>query len=127
MRQALLALLSPHSRQHELAPSSTAYVAQLLAAFEQEAGDAVTSLQVVATPEPAFPASRKPSRSPLGLTAREVEVLRWLSAGLTDAQIAQQLVISPRTVNVHLTSIYRKLSVSSRVAATRYAIKHHLA
>jgi DNA-binding NarL/FixJ family response regulator len=61
------------------------------------------------------------------LTAREVEVLRLVAAGLTDAHIAQQLVISPRTVNVHLTSIYSKLSVSSRVAATRYAIEHHLA
>ena len=127
MRQALLALLTPHSQQHELAPFSTAYVSKLLAAFEQEAEGAGTSLQAAATPEPALPASRKSSRSPLGLTTREVEVLRLLAAGLTDAQIAQQLVISPRTVNVHLTSIYRKISVSSRSAATRYAIDHHLA
>lgn len=61
-----------------------------------------------------------------GLTAREVEVLRLVAQGLTDAQVAEHLVISPRTVNFHLTSIYSKLGVSSRAAATRYAIEQHL-
>jgi DNA-binding CsgD family transcriptional regulator len=41
-------------------------------------------------------------------------------------QIADQLVISPRTVNTHLKAIYSKIGVSSRVAATRYAMEHHL-
>jgi DNA-binding NarL/FixJ family response regulator len=41
--------------------------------------------------------------------------------------VAEQLVISPRTVNTHLTAIYSKIGVSSRSAATRYAIEHHLA
>ena len=63
---------------------------------------------------------------PGGLTTREVEVLRLVAQGLTDAQVAQRLVISPRTVNWHLTSIYSKLQVSSRSAATRYAIEHTL-
>ncbi len=63
---------------------------------------------------------------PAGLTAREVEVLRLVAQGLTDAQVAEKLVVSPRTVNWHLTSIYGKLQVSSRSAATRYAIEHHL-
>ena len=63
---------------------------------------------------------------PSGLTAREVEVLRLVARGMTDAQVAEQLVISPRTVNFHLTSIYSKLGVSSRAAATRSAIEHHL-
>ena len=45
---------------------------------------------------------------------------------LSDAQVAAQLVISPRTVNWHLTSIYGKLQVSSRAAATRYAVEHYL-
>jgi predicted ATPase/class 3 adenylate cyclase/DNA-binding CsgD family transcriptional regulator len=73
-----------------------------------------------------LPSSRKHPSYPDGLTTREVEVLRLVAAGLTDAQIAQQLVISPRTVNAHLTSIYSKISVSSRTAATRYALEHHL-
>jgi predicted ATPase/DNA-binding CsgD family transcriptional regulator len=60
------------------------------------------------------------------LTPREREVLRLVAQGLTDAQVAQRLVISPRTVNFHLSSIYRKLEVSSRSAATRYALEYHL-
>jgi DNA-binding NarL/FixJ family response regulator len=63
---------------------------------------------------------------PDSLTPREVEVLRLVAQGLTDTQIAEQLIISPRTVNSHLTSIYGKMRVSSRAAATRYAIEHHL-
>ena len=63
---------------------------------------------------------------PAGLTTREVEVLRLVAQGLTDVQVAEKLVVSPRTVNWHLTSIYSKIQVSSRSAATRYAIEHHL-
>ncbi len=64
---------------------------------------------------------------PDGLTAREVEVLRLVAKGLTDAQVAETLVISPRTVHAHLSSIYNKLSITSRSAATRYAMEHRLA
>jgi DNA-binding CsgD family transcriptional regulator len=64
--------------------------------------------------------------NPAGLTGREVEVLRLVAQGLTDAQVAEQLVISPRTVNGHLRSIYSKLAVSSRTAAVHYAVTHHL-
>jgi DNA-binding CsgD family transcriptional regulator len=68
----------------------------------------------------------KSSTTPEGLTAREMEVLRLVAQGLTDVQVAQHLVISPHTVNTHLKSIYGKLHVTSRSAATRYAIEHHL-
>jgi DNA-binding NarL/FixJ family response regulator len=60
------------------------------------------------------------------LTAREVEVLRLVAQGLSDAQVADHLVISPGTVNSHLKAIYSKIGVSSRGAATRYAIEHQL-
>jgi DNA-binding NarL/FixJ family response regulator len=60
------------------------------------------------------------------LTARELEVLRLVAQGLTNEQVAEDLVISPRTVETHLTSIYSKIGVSSRAAATRYAMPHHL-
>jgi predicted ATPase/class 3 adenylate cyclase/DNA-binding CsgD family transcriptional regulator len=63
---------------------------------------------------------------PNTLTSREVEVLRLVAQGLTDAQVAEQLVISPRTVNTHLTSIYNKLGVVSRTAASRFAIEQRL-
>ena len=63
---------------------------------------------------------------PAGLTAREVEVLRLVAMGLTDTQVAEKLVLSRRTVNSHLTSIYSKLRVTSRTAATRFAVEQHL-
>lgn len=75
------------------------------------------------------PAARKASSTPAypaNLTAREVEVLRLIAQGWTDAQIAEHLVISLRTANKHATSIYSKIGVSSRSAATRYAIEHRL-
>ncbi len=101
-------------------------------------GRAMTPEQVLAAQEPVTiptPTLVEPSSTPLakslptypdGLTAREVEVLRLLAQGLTDAQIAEHLVISRRTVNTHLTSIYGKIQVSSRSAATRYAVEHQL-
>jgi ATP/maltotriose-dependent transcriptional regulator MalT len=61
------------------------------------------------------------------LTAREVEVLRLVAKGLTDAQVAEKLVLSPRTVHAHLSSLYSKLGITSRSTATRYAIEHQLA
>ena len=70
--------------------------------------------------------AKSPTTYPDGLTAREVEVLRLVAQGLTNEQVAEQLVISPRTVNTHLTSIFGKIGVSSRSAATRYAMEHHL-
>jgi len=72
------------------------------------------------------PASKRLVSSSTGLTAREMKVLHLVAKGLSDTQIAKQLVISPRTVNWHLTTIYSKLGVSSRIAATRFAIEHHL-
>ena len=61
------------------------------------------------------------------LTARELEVLALVAQGLTDAEVAERLVVSIRTVHAHLRSIYRKLDVRSRSAATRYALEHGLA
>jgi DNA-binding CsgD family transcriptional regulator len=63
---------------------------------------------------------------PAGLTPREVEVLRLVASGLTDAQVAERLVLSVRTVHSHVRSIYRKLGVSSRTGATDYALREGL-
>jgi predicted ATPase/DNA-binding CsgD family transcriptional regulator len=63
---------------------------------------------------------------PAGLTAREVEVLRLVAGGMSNAQIAQELYLSPRTVSTHLTSIYHKLGIASRAAAARFASEHNL-
>ena len=61
-----------------------------------------------------------------GLTTREVEILRLVTSGLTNRQLAEQLGVSTRTVDAHLRSIYAKLGIKSRSAATRYAIENHL-
>jgi predicted ATPase/DNA-binding CsgD family transcriptional regulator len=62
-----------------------------------------------------------------GLTSREIEVLGLVAAGMTSAKIAKELYLSPRTVEAHITSIYHKLGVSSRSAATRFALEQGLA
>jgi DNA-binding CsgD family transcriptional regulator len=61
-----------------------------------------------------------------GLSGREIEVLRLLAGGLSNAQIAEQLVISVGTVNSHLSTIYGKLGVPSRTSAIRWALDHKL-
>jgi DNA-binding CsgD family transcriptional regulator len=68
-----------------------------------------------------------PERAPAGLTAREVEVLHLVAAGLSNAQIAEQLFLSPRTVSVHIANIFAKLGVHNRAAATEFALEHGIA
>jgi DNA-binding NarL/FixJ family response regulator len=53
-------------------------------------------------------------------------VLLLLAQGLTSAQIAEHLTLSVLTVNTHVRSIYSKLGVTSRSAATRWAMEQHL-
>jgi DNA-binding CsgD family transcriptional regulator len=60
------------------------------------------------------------------LTAREIDVLRLVADGLTDPQIAERLVLSVRTVNAHLRSIYNKLDVNTRTAAAKWAMENGL-
>jgi predicted ATPase/DNA-binding CsgD family transcriptional regulator len=60
------------------------------------------------------------------LTARELEVLKLVAEGLSDAEVAERLIVSRRTVHSHLRSIYRKLGVNSRSAATRYVVEREL-
>jgi DNA-binding NarL/FixJ family response regulator len=63
---------------------------------------------------------------PGGLTPREVDVLRLVALGLSDAEVARHLFLSVRTVNAHLRSIYRKLGLRSRTAAARFAEENRL-
>lgn len=93
----------------------------------ESAWDEGRQLPVGATIELVQPAqSRVGADAPEGLTTREVEVLALVAEGLTDAEVAEQLVVSIRTVHAHLRSIYRKLDVRTRSAATRYAVQHDL-
>jgi ATP/maltotriose-dependent transcriptional regulator MalT len=79
------------------------------------------ALEQEATPEPAAPKAY-----PAGLSVREAEVLRLVATGLTNAGVAKELVLSSRTVDWHVSSIYRKLGIHSRAEATRYASEHAL-
>jgi DNA-binding NarL/FixJ family response regulator len=60
------------------------------------------------------------------LTAREVQVLRLVTAGKTNKVIGAELFISERTVERHLSNLFAKLGVASRSAATTYAHEHRL-
>ena len=88
-------------------------------------GPVILPQPLLSTPS-SIPPVKPALTHPEGLTARELEVLRLLAQGLTSAQIAEQLVISTVTVNFHVRSIYSKLGVTSRAAAARYAVEHHL-
>jgi DNA-binding NarL/FixJ family response regulator len=96
------------------------------------AGQSLTLEQILSRPEtPArtpMPEQTEKSVPPLvdALTPREKEVLLLLAQGLSNPLIAQRLVIGLSTVNTHVRNIYSKLGVSSRSAATRYAVEHHL-
>ena len=63
---------------------------------------------------------------PAGLTAREVEVLRLVAKGFTNKQIAEQFVLSEKTVGHHIEHIYNKIGVSTRAAAVFFALEHDL-
>lgn len=81
------------------------------------------------TPEQAVLAAVATRPAPTAqneLTRRELEVLRLVAQGLSDAEVSDRLVVSRRTVHSHLRSIYRKLGVSTRSAAARYVVEHDL-
>jgi HD-GYP domain-containing protein (c-di-GMP phosphodiesterase class II) len=63
---------------------------------------------------------------PAGLTAREVDVLRLVSRGMSTKEIAARLVISPKTTRNHIEHIYAKIGVSNRAGASWYAVQHGL-
>ena len=63
---------------------------------------------------------------PDGLTQREVEVLRLITTGKSNSKIAQELVLSVRTVERHVSNIYAKINARGRVDATSYALSHRL-
>ena len=97
--------------------------------FEEVIAEA---LAVTVTPAPPRSSSPVPSppagaartvSTPGGLTAREVEVLRLIAAGKTTREIAETLVISPGTVERHVTHLYGKIGAQNRADATSYAFR----
>ena len=60
------------------------------------------------------------------LTARELEILRWVAAGASNSGIARELYVTEQTVKFHLSNIYRKLGVANRTQASHFAYHHGL-
>jgi DNA-binding CsgD family transcriptional regulator len=94
--------------------------APLLAQVRLLAERARIPLPPLSAVAPQTPPSAQ-ARTPYGLTGRELAVLRLLAAGRTNSQIGAELYISPKTAGVHVSSILRKLGVSSRVQAAALA------
>jgi predicted ATPase/DNA-binding CsgD family transcriptional regulator len=95
----------------QMTPADLVRLAEQITAPAQET--------ILSTPPQPVPAHSR-------LSVREVEVLHLVATGLTNAQIAHHLSVTPRTVNAHLTAIYRKLGVPTRSGAIRYALDHQL-
>ena len=93
--------------------------APLLAQVRKLAERAHIPIQAPSAPNPTVEPPAAPRR--YGLTSREAAVLRLLVAGRTNAQIGAELYMSPKTASVHVTSIMRKLGVTSRVQAAAVA------
>jgi NarL family two-component system response regulator LiaR len=71
------------------------------------------------------PPKLPPTRDPL--TEREVEVLKYVAQGMTNDEIAKELVVSERTVRTHVSNILAKLQLANRTQAALYALKEGLA
>ena len=86
-----------------------------------EAGRKLNSEYAMRLAEEAVSALEELQRRSLGLTAREIDVLNLVADGMSNAEIADRLVLSERTVHAHLRSIFDKLGVNSRTAAAHAA------
>jgi DNA-binding NarL/FixJ family response regulator len=90
------------------------------AAPAETARNGTATVEALPAAEPERPADHSP------LTARELEILRAVAEGHTNARIGRQLWVTEQTVKFHLSNIYRKLGVSNRTEASRYALMHGL-
>jgi DNA-binding CsgD family transcriptional regulator len=120
------ALLSEAEMRAERAAPGDVDVARGLARRAADAATAIGMAGLVPRIEALLDRLSPGRADHFGLTPRELEVLQLVASGLTDVAIADRLFLSRRTVNSHLTSIYTKLGVSSRTAATRIAIEYAL-
>ncbi|MDQ2885782.1 MAG: LuxR C-terminal-related transcriptional regulator [Chloroflexota bacterium] len=121
----LLAKLHEHARKRSHATSTNvplAYIERLLARLHGERVQEGTS--PAASPTPPAPAPAQPLLDPL--TERELEVLRLITAGLSNRDIADRLVLAVSTVKSYVNTIYSKLQVESRTQAVARARALHL-
>jgi HD-GYP domain-containing protein (c-di-GMP phosphodiesterase class II) len=110
-------------RPHRAALPAEAAAAELRAEVAAGRSDADAVAAVLTAAGHRVPRRRE---GPAGLTAREVEVLKLLARGLSNRQIAQELVISPKTAGNHVEHIYAKIHASNRAAAGLFAVQHGL-
>lgn len=115
------AMLEPRPHRAARTPQDAALVLRDEVRAGRLDGSAVDAVLRAA----GHPARRRRDHT-AGLTAREVEVLRLLARGLSNRQIADELVISRRTVGSHLEHVYAKTSTSNRAMASVFAAEHGL-
>jgi DNA-binding NarL/FixJ family response regulator len=85
------------------------------------------SVYLFSRPRPTGAMATAPQHDPWPeLTKRQIEILRLVADGLSNAQVGQQLWVSEPTVKLHLSRIYEKLQVSNRTGASRWAHLHGL-
>jgi HD-GYP domain-containing protein (c-di-GMP phosphodiesterase class II) len=109
------------ARPHRPAMSAEAAAAQLRA----EARDGRRCTEATEAVLGAAGHERAPREAaPCGLTEREVEVLCLLARGLTNKEIAAELVVSPRTVGHHVAHVYDKIDRRTRAGAAMFAVEH---
>jgi DNA-binding NarL/FixJ family response regulator len=123
----LSAIDEPDQIQAALRQGASSFVVKhidprdLASAIRQAASGAV--FQMLGAAETSEEAVAKET----GITDSELRVLKALAQGMSNKQIAKELFITEQTVKFHLTNIYRKLDVSNRTEAARYAYQHGLA
>ena len=121
-----IVLSAHHDTSHidgALAAGAAAYVVKT--AHPDDVASAVRqafdhSIYLAGAPSPAVSA-RAASERPGGLTRRELEILRLVAEGHSNAQLARILWVTEQTVKFHLSNVYRKLEVSNRTEASRWA------
>jgi DNA-binding CsgD family transcriptional regulator len=87
-------------------------------------GAALSSEEAVAYAQRGRGQRKRPTSGWGSLTPTELDVIRLVSEGMTNSDVAARLFISPRTVQTHLTHVYTKLGLSSRVQLVQEAARH---
>jgi DNA-binding NarL/FixJ family response regulator len=114
------AMTEPRPHREALPPARAAATLREEVAAGRLDADAVSAvLEAAGQPAPRL-------ERPAGLTEREAEVLALLARGLQTKQVGKALGISAKTADRHIQNTYRKIGVSSRAAATMFAMEHGL-
>jgi HD-GYP domain-containing protein (c-di-GMP phosphodiesterase class II) len=114
------AMTEPRPHRPPLTPERAAQaLAEEASAGRLDADSVAAVLEAAGQPAPRL-------ERPAGLTEREVEVIALLARGLQTKQVARELGISAKTADRHVQNAYHKIGVSSRAAATVFAMEHGL-